>query len=484
MKQPGWLPWDSRILHVLAGVFAAVSGVSAQADRSAEEQIKNLLVVVRSTFADEADAGAGILFRAEPGRLWLVTASNEIRKGGETAKSIDVEFRWRPGQRVPAQLLDMPDPGLGFAVVSVPASAPPGLLHFDHLGDPAAVNRGDPVISVGHPNGRLWEASVRPDLISKTDGIRLFFQSTFLGPGSAGGALLNERWELIGMLRSDQPLGEAIGMDRIVVWLKANRQSVDLRPAGTPSPLSQLESEIRDDVTDACGSLGIITSGHPVQGETILVKLAPAVGKVEADARLSGVRSGVIGIMYRCLGAAYLVHSKLEVFERIPIAIPYLKRSLDFNPLQPLLRQNIAYLEQLQKDRHGDTREYIRNIFQVIDGQDDPASSKLVDKMVGYSEETEFQAKQWLMKEATFPALEDFLDDVRIRMKKEAKMDAAVEVNSKKLPSGLVEVTAKVGPNAFSWTVDYAKKSYICNDEFTQKIMAASVKPKPQGENK
>jgi Trypsin-like peptidase domain len=468
-----------RIVCVLAFVLAAVSGTSAQVNQQQQEQIKNLLVVVRTTFADDSAIGAGILFSAEPGRLCFVTAKDIVQKGGETAKSIDVEFRWRPGQRVQAELLNMPESGLGFVVVSVPVSAPPDLLRFDLLGNTAAVNRGDPVIVVGHPNGRLWEAATRPGLISQNDGIRLFFQSNFLAPGSEGSALLNERAELIGMVASDQPpRGEAIGMDRIVLWLKANRQMMDLRPPGAPSPLAQLENEIRDDVTDACGSLGVMTSGHTVRGETILAKLAAPVGKVEADARFSGAQSGLIGNMYRCLGAAYLLHSKLELPEKIPIAVPYLKRSLDFNPAQPLLRNNIAYLEQFQKNRGGNIREYVRNLFQVIDGKDNPASAKIADQLAGYTQDLEFQAKQWFMKEATIPAIQDFLDILRIRLKQETNVDAAVEVNSRKLANGLVEVTAKVGPDSFSWTVDYPNRSYTCNDEFTQKIMAVSVKPK------
>jgi hypothetical protein len=464
----------------LAGVLWAASAINAQVNQERqEEQINNLLVAVRTTFADHAAIGVGILFSAEPERLYLVTAQEMVAKDGETAKSIDVEFRWSRGQRVQAQLMDMPDSGLGFVVVSVPASVPSRLLRFDLLGDPAAAKRGDPVITVGHPNGRLWEASARPGLISQNDGIRLFFESNSLAQGSEGSALLNDRTELIGMVRTDQPpRGEAISIDRIVLWLKANRQSIDLRPSGAASALKQLETAIRDDVTYACGSLGVITGGHPVQGETVLVMLAAAVSKVEADASLSGVQSGVIGTMYRCLGAAYLFHSKLEVVERIPIAVRYLRRSLDFNPDQPLLRKNIAYLEQFQKGRLADTQEYFRNLFQVIDGSDSPASAKLANQMAEYSKNVEFQAKQWLLQEATIPSIQDFLDDVRIRIKKEVNLDVTVEVNSKKLSNDLVEVTAKVGPNSFSWTVDYPNKSYTASDEYTQKIMQVSVKPK------
>jgi len=198
---------------------------------------------------------------------------------------------------------------------------------------------------------------------------------------------------------------------------------------------------------------------------------------VEGDARFSNIRSPGIGTLYRCMGGAYLIHSKLEMFERIPAALRYLKRSLDYDPAQPLLRRNIAYLEKFQAERRGHTREYFTNLFQVIDGGDNPESAKLVDQMVGYSKGPEFQAKQWLLQKATVPSIQAFLDDLQLRIKKQANREYPVEIESKALPGGLVEVHAKVGPNSFSWTVNYDQRSYVCDDEFTRQIMAVSVKP-------
>lgn len=478
MQRFGSLFRDGR-LCVLAAVLAALPEVSAQVNQEQRAQINNLLVMVRATLPEKASAGAGIVFSAEPGQIFLVTPKDLVEPGGETAKSIDVEFYWNPGKRVQAQIVNMRDSGLGFIVLSVPISAPPELLRFDILGDPAALRPGDPVNTLAHQNGRFPETAARPGVISKNDGIRLFFLSDSLLSESEGSALVDDKSELIGMVRSGQDRrGEALAIDRVVLWLKANRQSVDLRPRGALSPLEQFESEIRHDVTGACSSLGQMTRGHVVQGETVLPVLAGPVGKVEADAHLSGVRSDLIATMYRCLGAEYLIDSKLEVFERIPIAVPFLERSLSFNPDQPLLERNIAFLLQFAKDGRGHTGEYIRNVFQVIDGKDIPASASIAEQMTEFSKDVEFQAKQWLLQEATDPSIQDLLDDLRIRLKHEGNIDATVEVTSRKLEGNLVEVNAKVGRNSFSWTVDYPNKSYTENDEFTRKIMAVSVTPK------
>ncbi len=463
-----------------AVVILGVSGARARPGGQADEQSRNLIVVVRATFAEGQDTCAGIVFQAQAGRLLVLIANHVVRRGLETPRGIDVQFRWDAGKRAPAQLLATANDGLDLAVLSVPVVAGAHLPRFDRLGDSAAVNTGDPVHTIGHPDGRLWEASGEPGAILRVDGIHLFFEVSPIAPAYAGGALVNDRGELIGMVRSGRGReGEAIKMDRILLWLAANRYSVDLRHPGAPDAVSELVNQIREDVMLGCGNLSVFTGGHLVKGEDVLAQLAAPLAKVEGDARFSNVRSQGIGVLYRCAGGAYLIHSKLEMPERISPALRYLRRSLDYDPAQPLLRQNVAYLEKFQEERRGDTTEYLTNLFQIIDGGNNPQSARLVEQMAGYSRGPEFQAKQWLLKEATVPSIQDFLDDLQLRIEKQSNRDFLVEIESKTLPGGLVEVHAKVGPNSFSWTVDYARRSYVCDDEFTRKIMAVSVKPKP-----
>jgi hypothetical protein len=85
------------------------------------------------------------------------------------------------------------------------------------------------------------------------------------------------------------------------------------------------------------------------------------------------------------------------------------------------------------------------------------------------------------MKDAISPPLEDFLDGLRLLIKKEKNLDVTVDVESKTLPDGLVEVSAKVGPNAFSWIVDYAQKKYTSNNDFTMQFMELITKKKEDG---
>ena len=472
-----------RMGRLLAGVTVSASLLAAQADRQGEERIENLVVVVRT--ADSA--GAGILFGTRLGRLWLLTANHVVRRGGEAAPSINVELRWRPGERIPAQLQDTADPDLDVAVLSVAAPAPANLLHFDLLGDPGRMKRGDGVYSVGHPNGKLWEASARPDILSRSDGVHLFFQSSFVAPGHSGGALLNDRWELVGMLRSDQPPeGEAIGIDRILLWLTANRFQVDLRRTGVPGTLAEVETQIREDVVYACRSVAAFRSNATeIKGAKVVAGLSAALGKVEGSTSFEAARSQVVGALYRCLAGGYLIDEGREVADKVGIALPYLRRSLEHDPQQAFLRQNTAYLEKFLREYGGNAGylkdhlgEYLTAVYQVLEGSNSPGIAEFVNAMVAKAVGPEAPAKSWLMKEATTPPLEEYLDGLRLLIKEKNKVDVTVEVTSQTLPNGLVEVSGKVGPNSFSWIVDHPNRRYTSNNDFTRKFMELITKPK------
>jgi len=332
---------------------------------------------------------------------------------------------------------------------------------------------------VGHPNGKLWEANVKPDAMSSKDGIRLYFQSGFIGQGHSGGALLNDRWELIGMLRSDQPPhGEAIALDTIIAWLAAHQYEVDLRPPGAPGSFEQLISAIETDVTYACAELASFPNDN-VKGEAIIAELSGPLKNVEEDPRFSSARSPVLASLYRCVGGAYLIHNKLEINQKLLTAIPYLKRSLDLNPAQPLLKQNIAVLETFLKNQGGDTKIYLTTVLQIFQGGDSPAVSNLANDLTSYTLKPEYQAMQWLMHQATNPPITTFLEGIRLMIKKQSNADVTVDVSNRKLPDGLVEVRAKVGSTVFLWTVDYARKQYAPRNEMTQKLMEVIAKTRP-----
>jgi len=64
-------------------------------------------------------------------------------------------------------------------------------------------------------------------------------------------------------------------------------------------------------------------------------------------------------------------------------------------------------------------------------------------------------------------------------LKQEKNVDAPVQITSSVLPTGLVQVQAKVGPNVLLWQVDYPKRKYYSMTKFTSDFMDLIAKEKP-----
>ncbi|HZT28629.1 MAG TPA: serine protease [Bryobacteraceae bacterium] len=437
------------------------------------QQAANLVVVVHNVlpFAGEPDIAAGIIFGAPGNRLYILTTNHRVRRGVQVAQNLEVECRWTPGRRLPARLLNTADMTLDVAVLSVETTLPPGLLRFDLLGSPAAVQRGDAANTIGHSAEKRWVLNMQSNALSGVDGIHVYFQSRFENADASGAALLNDQAQLIGMVRNAQPpRGEALSMDTIVRWLAGNGYAVDLRPPGAPGKLSELENQIEYDVAWACGTVAAFPKQTP-DAQAIVKKLSGFAARVESEPRFYGARSYIIGMLYRCLGAAYLIDQKLELDAKNRAALPHLNRSLEYYPDQPLLRQNIAFLQSSLDNNKADIRAYMKNVFQVTMGRDDPSIPGLVEAIASYMGGLEQQAQQWLMQEATNPPLGVMMDAVQTMAKKQANLDYQVELTSKRLPSGLVEVQAVIGPNIFLWHVDYARKKFTAENQLTRQFM-------------
>jgi hypothetical protein len=393
------------------------------------------------------------------------------------ADGVWVQVKWLPGQRLKATLLDNEDLRLDIAVLTIQATESLPILHYDVLGDPSALQPGDDVYTLGHPNGNLWQMNMKPDTVSSKKLNSIYFQSSFIASGHSGGALLDKDRRLVGMILSDQPPhGEARSVDRILEWLEQFDFPLELSSPGTPSNLAQFEASIREDVLYNCTALSSWPNADS-KPEARQTSLLEELKRVESNPRYRSVKSTVIADLYRCTGGAYLVIEG-EIWDKLPKALPYLRRSIEANPEQPLLKQNIAYFEAFLQAHEGNIREYITNCLQVFRGNDSNISS-IVDQVAGLVASTEFQAKQWLMKDATpNPPLQGWLEAVSIRIKRENKIDAPVEVTSSQLPDGMVEVQAKVGTNIFLWNVDYNNRKYFPKNKLTEDFMTLVEKPK------
>jgi len=201
---------------------------------SLREDIKRLIVRIETKFGERSSNGAGIVFSVENDQVYIVTANHIVREGDRQGQDVNVEFRSLRGKTLSARLESHFDAGLDLAVLSVANAKSLGFnssaFPFDRLGDPTGLKSGDPVFLAGHPNGVPWSLSVSSDAFIETDKDSLRFESKSLFKGHSGGALLNFRLEIVGLLKSDvQPYGDALSIAKAVSILKAWGYPVKLR---------------------------------------------------------------------------------------------------------------------------------------------------------------------------------------------------------------------------------------------------------------
>jgi hypothetical protein len=218
-----------------------------QAPDPLREDIKSLIVRIEAKFADRASFGAGIVAGAENDQIYVITANHVVRDGDRPGQDVLVEFHSLRGKPFSAKLASHFDVGHDLAVLVVPNATAHGIdvnaFPFDRVGDSSVLTRGDPVFLAGHPNDVRWSLSVNPDGFVETEEDWLRFESKSLFPGHSGGALLNFRLEIVGLLRSDkQPYGEALSIAKILTILKEWGYPVKLRQRFTMANLEILSA--------------------------------------------------------------------------------------------------------------------------------------------------------------------------------------------------------------------------------------------------
>ncbi len=201
-----------------------------------QDNIRDLVVDVFASFeGGDPIQGAGIVFDLGPGnRIYIATARHVVyRKHDNVEAQVNVKFKaLLPGLPIKATVLELELPtDLDLAVLSVHNLPDIGIpvedLEFEWLGDPAALRVNDTVFSLGNP----VDGSLLPDpseFVELTPQ-NIFFSGKPLG-GHSGGALLDARWQIVGLvIRKVSNGGVAIRIDRIVKILESQTFTPDLR---------------------------------------------------------------------------------------------------------------------------------------------------------------------------------------------------------------------------------------------------------------
>lgn len=230
---------------------------------------------------------------------------------------------------------------------------------------------------------------------------------------------------------------------------------------------SSVEDQIKQDIAYNCELLR--SWPRRQEGENVLKNLNLLIQKV-GNRQLDGTqRSDTFAELYRCLGGAYLITSGVP--DNMRRALPHLTRSLELNPKQTLLEENIKTFKNFLAAGKGDVRLLFTTELQVLRGSDDPEIPGIADGMARYALGSEFQAEHWLLDNATTPSIRRALEELQTRIKNEQNLEFKIDVSSKESDNGVVTVTAKLGPNIFVWTVDLGKKRYIAANELTEGLM-------------
>ena len=215
-------------------LLATVAGpLAAQRLSQMPLDAKNLVVQVLATGGDEEEVGAGILVAASD-RIIIATAAHVVRTAQQGAK-IRVVFQFARNDTVEAKVEQI-DRDLDIAVLGVArARNAAQQFAFDRAGDPEALEIGSFVVPVGCPERVCWEPPVSGDRVISAGARRVRFESFFVSPGSSGGALFNQQWEIVGLVtEKNSQDGVAVGIAAVTDRLQKWHYAVQLRATSIP----------------------------------------------------------------------------------------------------------------------------------------------------------------------------------------------------------------------------------------------------------
>ncbi len=210
-----------RPLALVGLVTVALAG-PAGAQTLVPPEARALVVKLSTTFADSSeDFGAGIIVGRSGDTLYIATARHVVMRGEGFAADIQVLFgdstrAVARGHRAARGSFD-----LALVVVTGADGAVPAAPPLDRLGDQRALRFGEGVRAIGCRAGVCWLMPGAADPVVGIDGRGISIQTSFVGPGSSGGALFNAWWEVVGLVVEDQPpVALALGIDQVLAALR------------------------------------------------------------------------------------------------------------------------------------------------------------------------------------------------------------------------------------------------------------------------
>ncbi len=225
---------------LFACVFCTLCGTRRIAGQGGNvpDEAKALIVKVVTYYQEGSapEVGAGIIVGATATDLYVATARHVVRRD-TVAQRIWVVLPSRDSAE--AALVARARSRLDLAVLRVSVDSARWrrwtAYSWDRRGEPGSLRGNDPVSPVGCPQDSCWQAPAPADRVIGVDRLGILFQSSFVGPGSSGGALFNAWWEVVGMVTEDAPpRANAIRIDEVLAQVQAWRIPVTLKRPSLP----------------------------------------------------------------------------------------------------------------------------------------------------------------------------------------------------------------------------------------------------------
>jgi hypothetical protein len=242
------------------------AGQSARPVRN-DEDLKQLIVMLQGTLAEQVINGAGIIIGQGSDRLYVATANHVVRQGSQQIENLQVQFKWLPGEPKGAKLLERQDPDLDLAVLAVAPARELAIpdLAWAALSNPSALATGQKVFPIGFPAGMVWDKPQQHHLVHSVPLLQILSDGSFVA-GHSGGALVTEEPAIVGMVSKAGSLrAESTRIDRVIDKLKEWGYPIELtfKTSSTTvdeKPIAPKPSDPKppDPKTDVCAMSGLV----------------------------------------------------------------------------------------------------------------------------------------------------------------------------------------------------------------------------------
>ena len=232
----------ATVACLLAGAVLLAPARAQIVDEPRLEAARGLVAMIDGSLSQ----GAGVVFAVDKGYVYIATMLHVVRRAPSgsddgLAKNLKVRFHQDPQTALPAEHVDEVSPDDDLAVIRVRAEG----LKFDfaRLGNPQQWKNGMRAFAIGQPAGKRWGTTYQGGPITDISASWLEVEPLVIKPGHSGGALIDQDFRLIGLVKeTDGTTARALRIDRAVLVLASTfKLKVQLTSSGAgsePEPLA------------------------------------------------------------------------------------------------------------------------------------------------------------------------------------------------------------------------------------------------------